>query len=337
LQQYKENTTDSVTYFEAHPEKLNEYISEQEWENFQCTEDFSEEKSEALWNKIYRQTHKLKTFNFYLKRFAVAASILVSVAAGWFLLYDKKMNNHHLTAKTETKTQQKMMINNGAKKMIFFLSDSSTVELMPQSTLSFPEKFSENKRDVVLNGEAFFNIHKNRNKPFTVYSDALATTVLGTKFSVKSFSSDKNISIALYEGKVVVTSADSVVKKLDKDFYLAPGQTLLYNKSAMTAFISQKQKTGFAKSNAKNKTELSPENIANNNWYMFNNQPLAEVLDQLQKLYNQKIIYSQADVKGKSFICKLDHSDSLEHVLHSIALLNQLKLIKTDEGYILKK
>jgi len=70
---------------------------------------------------------------------------------------------------------------------------------------------------------------------------------------------------------------------------------------------------------------------------MFNNQSLAEVFDQLENLYNTRITYSRADLKGLSFIGKIDKTDSLEHILKSITLLNDLKLEKQNGGYVIKK
>jgi hypothetical protein len=70
---------------------------------------------------------------------------------------------------------------------------------------------------------------------------------------------------------------------------------------------------------------------------MFNNQPLSEVFTQLENLYNEKIIFNKQDIKGKTFIGKLDKTDSLHNILHSIALLNNLVITKKADGYYISK
>ena len=84
------------------------------------------------------------------------------------------------------------------------LPDGTKVWLNNAATLKYPREFSEKERNVYLDGEAYFEVTKNRHKPFTVESDAMRVRVLGTTFNFKC---DKRCRIAeatLIEGEIEV-------------------------------------------------------------------------------------------------------------------------------------
>jgi transmembrane sensor len=86
----------------------------------------------------------------------------------------------------------------------FFLSDGSMVVLAPQSKLTYPQHFQESKREVILTGQAIFDIVKDSGKPFFVLANETVTKVLGTRFEVNAFERDKQITIRVISGRVSV-------------------------------------------------------------------------------------------------------------------------------------
>jgi len=70
---------------------------------------------------------------------------------------------------------------------------------------------------------------------------------------------------------------------------------------------------------------------------MFNNQTLAEVLDQLSAMYRVEIRYPKASIGNSYFIGKIDKDDSLDKIIHDIAILNRLSVKKQNGVYILRK
>jgi transmembrane sensor len=96
--------------------------------------------------------------------------------------------------------------NNGSSIYKKILPDRSVVWLSPQSTLTFPQKFSGNTRQVNLAGEAFFEVTKDKAHPFIINSGELTTRVWGTSFRVKAF---KNLpaEVSVVTGKVSVAQA----------------------------------------------------------------------------------------------------------------------------------
>ncbi len=84
------------------------------------------------------------------------------------------------------------------------------------SKLSYPQEFSSYLREIKLEGEAFFEVKKNAQKPFIVNANNLDIKVLGTKFNVKSYSNEKNIETTLFSGKVSVELKNAENKTIKK-------------------------------------------------------------------------------------------------------------------------
>jgi transmembrane sensor len=329
-----QEAADVLAYLEANPQVLDGLANE--WDAFQNHEKLTPDFSNKIWNSINRETREAPVRSIYLKRFAAAASIAILLGAAWFFLFNKTTTS---TGKEVLARQQmKTVENTTMASMMVRFSDSSVAELMPKSSITYPEPFEIYKRKVTLKGEATFAVTKDATRPFTVSSDSIITTVLGTKFTVRSYASDKQIKVLLHEGRVMVTPDGTTFIGGQNAYYLLPGDVFVYNKQTKQALLL---------SNKSNKTALSnslPTNrgkgnkiIQGDNWYMFNNQPLSEVFAQLEILYATKIGYNKADVTGLTFIGKLDKSDSLETLLNSIAALNNLRVTRTGNSYLLNK
>ena len=104
-----------------------------------------------------------------------------------------------------------------------FLPDSSEIWINSGSNIKYPKSFTDNQRLVYLEGEAYFSVKKDQAKPFIVKTEQLSVKVLGTKFNVKAYSDDENITTTLTNGKVEV-STQSREKQI-----LKPNEQLTYN------------------------------------------------------------------------------------------------------------
>ncbi|WPP50774.1 FecR family protein [Catalinimonas niigatensis] len=91
------------------------------------------------------------------------------------------------------------------QKATITLTDGTRVYMNVDSKLSFPEHFAPDKREVILEGEAFFDVAKNPKRPFIIRSGELTTTVLGTSFNVKAFK-DEPLNVTVVSGRVKVNS-----------------------------------------------------------------------------------------------------------------------------------
>ena len=298
-------------WLNENPAKLKEYIGLEEWEDFQPAHVLSPDISGKLWNNISKKTTAPEVH--YLRWMAVAASVLLVVGLSWQFIV-KKQNTGIISAATVAIA--KNISNNTPQKKALTLSDGSTVELSPNSTLSYSKSFNSLKRDVIVSGEANFNIAKDIAKPFSVSINSVLITVLGTRFTVNSSEANNVTKVILYEGRIMVKIVDSSFQ--DKNgYYLTPGDVFIYKKKStdsLSARILHLEKD-------------------KDDCYVFNNCPLDVVFDQLQIIYNTKIIYNKEELGNRSFIGKIDKKDSLYHILQSISLLNNFGFHKQGDSF----
>ncbi|MCW3107874.1 MAG: FecR family protein [Segetibacter sp.] len=294
-----------------------------------------------------KPNRKAKVYKLFVS-IAVAASILVVIALGWRLANYNAIVEKPLAVNVNKEIPEKpssirTRFNTTDKPIVLVLQDGSEVKLYGKSKISYEEPFTGNKRDISLVGKANFKVAKDKTKPFTVFSGDLATTALGTQFTVTAFKNGKNIIVRLYEGKVVVKSSASAKRKFRNDYYLLPGHELVYDNQSLTATIRTFRIEVNLVTKNNNKKETVPidnpsvPKLGNGTWYMFNNQPLPQVLDQLEGMFNVDIVYSKKDLSKIYFIGTFNIADSLDDILKQIADLNDLKVIKKNNKIIISK
>ena len=150
-------------------------------------------------------------------RLRMAAALFIPLVFSCFLLFYAKMGK-------DIKPQAEVTIENPAGvKRTKILPDGSKVVLNSKSSIKYLETFSEHKREIILLGEAFFEVSKDTLRPFIVHSGGISTTALGTSFNIKYRPSMGLTEIALATG-IVQISAD--FKKTER---LRPGERLQYD------------------------------------------------------------------------------------------------------------
>jgi hypothetical protein len=266
------------------------------------------------------------------------------IIAGQNWLGHKKNKDVIVTAKVEIDKPATVVkrheVNTSGKTKRLVLQDSSEIILDPSSEVSWNEPFTNNRRDIVLKGRARFHVAKDKTRPFTVISGQIATTALGTQFIVTAFERQDFISVQLFEGKVVVKAADSIRPQLKSNFYLLPGEELLYNNKQYTARVHRFMNAD-AIARHKEQAEDNMEDMPSlplgdkGSWYMFNNQPLVQVFKQLEEMYGVHISYPEKGLEKMYFIGKFSKNDSVSDILNQISLLNNLTVTKKDNAYII--
>jgi transmembrane sensor len=285
-----------------------------------------------------------RKINKFITAVAVAASVIAIIFLGKFLFTNQPIRNNLKAMSNKPKDSVALVlrheINTTGKQKKIQLQDGSTVLLEDKSELIFNESFAASYRSITLIGKANFKVAKDKTRPFTVFSDAVATTVLGTVFDVSAYPQATTISIKLYEGKVVVNAAPSSAKKLKDAVFLSPGYEMVYNKQTALADVRPFNVT--KKDTISN--QITPVAIEKLNvpgkkgsWFMFNNQPLNQVLNQLQDMYKVEIQYSEKDVQKLYFIGQFNREDSIETILEQIAKSNSLSVTKTNNIFIIHK
>ena len=157
--------------------------------------------------------------------FAVAASLTMLITFGLsFTLNKIPAEDQVFAAELEivklTKSTQR------AQRKLLVLPDGSKVTLNAESTIIYGEDFKTN-RTIKLDGEAFFEVAKDPEHPFTVISQNISTTALGTSFNVKSYPTDRKIQVSLATGKVRVED-----RLNQSNVEILPGEGVRYDHKA---------------------------------------------------------------------------------------------------------
>ena len=238
----------------------------------------------------YREV-KIKRLNLLQSVYKYAAVILLFLAIGSLFLYiSGNIDQHPVYYNT-------IMAENGQISKAI-LPDSTVVWLNSGSSIKYNNQFSINHRDVILSGQAYFDVTKNKNTPFIVSCDDINIKVLGTQFSAENYTDNSDINVILVEGSV-----ELLPKNSNKSFArLNPNEMMVYNKSDKKYSINTvvtKQYTSWR------------EGVI----YIYD-QPLKDVLPQLQKRYNQQIVLDKylEDYKVTFSIRNEDFLDFLDMI-----------------------
>jgi transmembrane sensor len=273
------------------------------------------------------------------------ASILLFMVAGYLVFRTNSRTASELHPnKTATNRLLPKILHesnfSGHEKTVV-LEDGSIVTLSDRTEIDFPLSFASDRRDIRLSGQANFKVAKDKTRPFSVYSNHIATTALGTQFTVSNYDNELNIRVHLFEGSVVVKYVgDSLIKSLGL-YYLLSGQELVYDKiSSAITIKGLKGNRSQLQDNAKDGKYIDSPSMPSDkggSWFMFNNQPLPLVFDQLSQIYGVNIKYRVNEMQKFYFIGKFGKTDSLEYILRNIATINKLTLLKEEDGYRMKK
>lgn len=150
------------------------------------------------------------------------------------------------------------------------LPDGSTVWLRPEARITYPQKFAENTRTVTFAGEGFFDIHKDRSRPFFIHSGEMTVRVLGTSFNVKAASDQKLFKIDVVTGSVEVSAPDQKAKA--QQLVLKPNQQALFETDTKRLF-------------AKAQPELVKNEIYQPSTFHFQDTPVSDVIQQLESRF----------------------------------------------------
>ena len=146
------------------------------------------------WKLLERRLVPPRTKRLRLFRLAgvVAASVLLCFAS-WFI-YDY------------WKPVAMQTVSAGAAISVITLPDQTKVTLNRYSSLTYPDRFKEDRREVQLQGEAYFEVEKDARHPFVVKADPVEVEVLGTHFNVEAYPGDAEVKTTLLEGSVAVNA-----------------------------------------------------------------------------------------------------------------------------------
>ena len=191
------------------------------------------------------------------------------------------------------------------------LSDGTKVWLNASSSITFPTSFAANERKVTLTGEAYFEVTKDKKRPFRVSVNDMQVNVLGTHFNINAYDDEATVNTTLLEGSVLLAEKD-------KKVLLKPGQQ------------AQKQKAGAIVVN----DNVNIEEVMGwkNGVFYFENASLQKVLRQLSRWYDVDVVYEKG-IPSRMFEGEIQRNLQLSQVLK---ILEKNKVHFKIDGKILR-
>ena len=261
-----------------------------------------DEVEARLWNKLQSASREktavpiARKRNSFSWKYAAAACLLGLALLSsiiWFRSNGKSPATNTLVAAKVTEGFMEQSNTGNAPKSIQ-LEDGSSVTIYPGSKLAFPKHFAAGKREVYLEGEAFFNVSKNRNRPFFVYSNNIVTQVLGTSFDIRRINGQVEVAVktgrvAVYENKEQIT-LDEVQQK-SNGVIITPNQKVTYYQEERHFITSIVDRPVPVPKEAKN-TEAH---------FVYNETPLYKVLSDLENTYELEIVLENDKIRNCLF------------------------------------
>ena len=223
---------------------------------------FLAEKTGVDLSSAKTQDHKKQTFPTL--RIAATALLFGCLTAIWF--------HYQSVAKPKLSAMKEIRIPFGKKGRVT-LSDGTDIYLNSGTVLSYPERFDDSTRQVILTGEAFFKVAPDARHAFIVKSShQTQVRVLGTAFNIRAYDNESQVEVSVEEGKVkFINTATNTGQVL-----LTAGQSASY--SAQTGKMVQ------------NVTETSTTSFSwKNNQLIFQGEKMTDVVRKLERWYNIKI------------------------------------------------
>ncbi|MCX2453339.1 FecR domain-containing protein [Pedobacter sp. PLR] len=317
---------------QQHPELLDQLLPKEEW-------DLAGQHAEPAKNAaaIFSRIKPRPTVRMRMEYWSQIAAVFVYAvltALSFQYLIPTEKSQPGLVQHAKKTHQEVYLKNTGNHIQQFQLEDGSTVKLSPNSSLRYPKPFPAQHRQLILSGEARFDVAPDKNRPFSVFSSGIKTTALGTSFLVRAWKGNK-AEVRLFHGKVRVSTGASAKNKAFKAVILYPGERFQYLSGQILVERFSPKRQALQKSKkpvAKATAAMMVGGILE-----FDKTPLPQVCAELSERYGQRINCDQVH-KQILLTGQFNESDTLKAILHKIARLNNLKItLNADGSFLLRE
>ncbi len=199
------------------------------------------------------------------------------------------------------------------------LEDSTEVWLNSESKLIYPEAFAQNERRVIVQGEAYFKVAKDTERPFYVETDGQQVRVYGTEFNIRSYAEDKQVYTTLIEGSISL----SKLAEDSGELMLTPGHQAQFDKADATTFVK-------------------PVNTAvviswKDGRFVFEDQNLEQIMQELSRWYDFDFRFEDESLKQIVFMGSIPRYGEFAAALTLLKKSGGLKFSMQDSIVIIEK
>lgn len=264
--------------------------------------------------------HRLATW------YSAAAAILLSIGA---LIY----HYHNIAKPTQSPIALHWLqtTTQPAKKAVITLSDGTVITLNSATTIRYPDNFGDSTREIYLEGEAFFDVHKDPAHPLIIHANKMNIRVLGTSFNVKSYQNESLSETTLIGGSIEVTLNDRPSDRI----ILKPKEKLIVQNNGTLKRVNPKVDSSTMENAAKSTryalTNLTYfpntlKTVVETSWVdnklVFSDKDFAQLSGQLERWYGVHIEFKNDRVKQYSFTGFFE-KESLPEALDALKMIEK--------------
>lgn len=285
--------------------------------------DLSELELEIITEQILQTPPQASSHFWQFPLFQWAASIILLLGVGWgtySYFRPTTVAVHESKTVVAFKDDYLEQTNQTNRVQQISLQDGSTVLLYPKSRIRYPQPFRAQLREIYLEGKAFFEITKNPQQPFWVYTDHISTQVLGTSFMVQAFSEAEEAKVVVKTGRVSVYTRKDLEKATTDQQAVKAGVVLTPNQQVAFSIPEER----FLKSIVEAPAAVVQTPVSS---YSFEETPVSQVFDLIEKTYGISVIYDAkvlencfitATLTDESLFDKLDLICKITHSTYEI-------------------
>lgn len=195
------------------------------------------------------------------------------------------------------------MVPYGEKAQVF-LADGTEVFLNAGSHLKYPSSFTKKNRQVILSGEAFFDVKKDPDHPFIINAPYFDVKVLGTSFNMQAYEDDMSNSLTLHSGLVWIN-------KNGREYKVHPGEKYIYNDESKISSI--------------NMADIGKSSRWKEGTVVIENLNLDEIQKVLERKFNVQIEIMNDKLKDIKYTGQFKPHENLEEILYMIIKTSPIK------------
>lgn len=249
------------------------------------------------WNRLLRKKGIIQSWRrhewYRIISYAAVGLIAVLVTSAFFLLAPH--------SKEETLFTTQYIGGDGLQADMAVLPDGTQVSIGAKTHFHYDSEYGKEKRIVYLEGEAYFDVAKNKDKPFIVKIDGHEIEALGTKFNVTAYSGDSLLVTTLLEGSVRLTS-----RYMHHPTLLKPNEQCIYNRDTRLARVTQ--------------VDAAQVTAWTSGYYYFHEQTLDAILYRLGHIYGVTFAIHSESLKKRSFTGTFYRGQSIKNIMEIINL-----------------
>ena len=198
----------------------------------------------------------------------------------------------------------------------YILPDGTSVTFDGEGTLTYPKHFSKSSRNVDCEGAAYFDVAKDEAKPFVIHCNNMDVEVLGTSFLMNATA--ERYTLDLYTGKVKMTAFGDKGQVMSQT-EVNPGERGVWNVTE-------------AEMKTMSYPEVKEEELHTEHVLVFDNEKLSKIVEALEYIYKVNIDLAES-CAFKKLTARFSDDESIDDVLETIAIVTEVTVTKTEEGY----